>query len=326
MIVWPFKTFYTFPMRYIFVLSFLCVFILTSYAAQARTQFPEFSLGGTLPNVEQENVTIDAFEVENPLMQDMLLLQEQINILEAMVERQSEIKKIADSYENVGLEFVQPAPARSICQKVPVNLPCLYAYPDLQKNESMIGDHKARVAEQQQRQMEEAIEQVLNNMSQPSASDLNMQDIQGILPNNLMTVEDRLLWSDIQCFLGKCSALIVSTLDENKRYRVSQGDMIDGEVKIVGINAGGVKVSAQGETHFLKPVGTTTDNGQSNPQRPSVIAGLLEQQMQNIQPVPTNPQDNGGDILQGLEAPTDTMDTSEDTAQQQQFLGPTGLF
>ncbi len=301
----------------------------------AQSSLPEFSLGGTLSDIDStDDVVARDYDIKTKLMSDILVLHEQINLLEALVERQSEIEKIADSYDDVGLFFKQPAPSEQACEKLPVNLLCLYSYPDMDKNMTLVEEQKERIQQQQQQAMNDAIAELMANNQ---AFDLDIDDsfdgdMREFLPAQL-TVKDRFSWSDIQCFMNNCSALIVSSNDSAQRYRVSEGDVFEDGIKVEGVNANGVQVALDGTDYFLSPTPlSSSPTERQNDRQTGQIANLIDRQM-GMQATPPQP-----DILRGLEtssqdaasttpAPTEPLNSSpSNSSSNGELLGPTGLF
>jgi hypothetical protein len=281
-------------------------------------------------------------------MRDILVLQEQVNILDAMVQRQAEISRIADNYEDVGINFRQPLPPEDTCRKIPVNLLCLVAYPDMEEYTPFFDEQKERLVQKQQEAMEEAIASLMESMEENRSSPTsnmqeslsNIEDDLGVDLSPELTVKDIYFWSDIQCALGQCSALIVSSLDENERHRVRKGDSIDEDITIRDINLGGVQVNANDENIFLRPLplgGFETAVSGVERRQTRELSGLLDRELQSV---PDN--NNSPDILRGLEqspngASQNVQETSvsspppeffgEDSAPEEApTLGPTGLF
>lgn len=311
---------------------------MIAFNAYAQSRFPEFSLGGTLSEIESpDDVDIQNYEIKTPLMNDILVLQEQINLLGALVERQAEIEKIADSYDNVGLVFKQPGPSEQICEKIPVNLLCLYTYPDMEKNTTLVEGQKQRIQDQQQQALEEAIASFVENNQ---SYDLDLQDLNGSqdIAQWTQPVEDtikqKFYWSDIQCLMTKCSALIVSVNDSARRYRVSKGDVFSEGIAVKDININGVQVGLNDKDYFLdpKPLSPRTANRQDN-SRSGEIANLLNRQFGG-QTAPSQP-----DILRDLEINnqnntpeivesdrTGSINVVPGASASGDLLGPTGLF
>jgi hypothetical protein len=342
----------------IFLFLFLGVMCLTFVREEAFAQsFPEFSLGDAMVEPAEASDTNEEddidFVIESRLMRDILLLQEQVNILDAMVQRQAEIQKIASNYEGVGINFKQPLPPAETCAKIPLNLLCLYAYPDMDQHTSFMEEQAQRVEEMQQEAMNKAIANITQSMGQmpplsggqqAMATDVSFD--QGMIfdPAPASSFKDDYLWSDIRCAVGKCSALIVSSLDSSKRFRVEKGDKIEGNIAIKDINIGGVQVSHEQEGDvFLSPLpvggagdsvdlagagrsagianilGREMDSSASRMEAPDILSDLdqVTSDVSRVNPlgaatgISTPPQDFFGQM------------TSDDSPP---LLGPTGLF
>ncbi len=320
--------------------------------------FPEFSLGDAITEPvegaeaqEEKDVDLD-FVIESRLMRDILLLQEQINILDAMVQRQAEIQKIASNYESVGINFKQPLPPLETCKKIPLNLLCLYAYPDMEQHASFMDQQKQRVEQKQQEAINQAIANITQSMGQmpqlprggQQPTTANVAFDTGMAFNPSPTLKDNYFWSDIRCAVGQCSALVVSSVDESKRFRVEKGDTIEGYINVKDINIGGVQVSSEeeGDT-FLKPLpvrggssvdldgvgqsagisdilGREMDASASRTQAPDILRDL-GQMTPNVSVV-----DPLGSMPSGLSSPPEEFFGEMTSDNDPPLLGPTGLF
>jgi|GEM_PF-3159334 len=304
---------------YYFIIAFFML-IMVWHPTNANNQFPEFAISNdtndSTQNSNASNVN-SIINIKRPLTRDILLLQEQINILEALVERQNGITKIADNYEKIGIPFIQPLPERSICEKLPVNVLCLYSYPKMDKNTDIVKDAEIRIQNAQNEAFNQAIESLQiekkNNRSvepprlnedllsrlgniEESSQSLNSEQTTEIIEENLF------LWSDIQCVQSECSALVISGSDPNNRFRVSEGDELDKTVKIVTITPTRVTAKIDGKNEAISPLAI---EGKAQPtQRKKEISEV------NFKNIPTTKQ---------------ATETSN-LPPKQDLLGPTGLF
>lgn len=287
--------------------------------AHANTSFPEFSISNN--EVETTNTITEptSINIQRPLTKDIILLQEQINIIQALIERQSEIQKISKSYETVGINFNQPLPDRSTCKKIPANILCLYSYPDLEKNKIFFSDAETRMKSIQNETFLQAIESVSQETQEKnkrsSAPELNKSllerlsasDGETILTNEnqndintqILAEDQMFFWSDIQCIQKKCSALIVSENDNSDRIRVAIGDSLNNDAKVIEITPTKVVVKKDDERTTINPLAI---DGREQPIRKKETASRA--QISNQQ-----------SILQN------TSNTNS-----QELLGPTGLF
>lgn len=248
----------------------VCTAIISSGIAYAqKSNFPEFSLSENMDKDIVKNDVTDTVPVviKRPLTRDILLLQEQINILTALVKRQSEISKIADNYEKIGIPFLQPKPELSTCQKLPENLLCIYSYPNMEKNTNFFNEVASQYQQQQNAAMMEAINEITQNMQpqQIAASiknnsvinndfdDIQIDDdyIQSLVP---AVEKDEYVWADIQCFQSKCTALLISTDNPNDRLRVSGGQHVNEYIKIHTISPQGVTAKVKDDIKDIKPM------------------------------------------------------------------------
>ncbi len=226
--------------------------IFGSSVSMAQGNMPEISLapgqiqGFVLDQTEKN----DVFLVKNALMRDIIILQNQVNILEGLVERQSEVEDIALNYERIGVPFRQPKPPKSTCEKLPLNVLCLFFYPELSINQSIVSESIGRYEARQQQQIDEAIEQLRRQVIE----DVRLRKSQG------KSVETRqksqYFWSDIQCKNNQCSAVIENNIDSNDKSRVKSGDIHINGLKITKIDPreGIVMAMYDGKKVEIKPL------------------------------------------------------------------------
>jgi len=296
-----------------FIIAFFMMLMVLS-VAKANNQFPEFAISNDTSNSNQNSNTSNinsTINIKRPLTRDILLLQEQINILEALVERQSGISKIADNYEKIGIPFIQPLPERTICEKLPVNVLCLYSYPTMDKNSNIVKDAEIRIQNAQNEAFNQAIEalqienQKKRDAAPPRLSDSeNLSDSQLSIPTQDIEIieENIFLWSDIQCVRSECSALVVSGSDPSNRMRVSVGDELDQNARIVKITPTRVVAKIDGKEEAISPLAI---EGETQPtKRKKKVADV---NFDNIMTQQQNPEPSN-------------------SGSQVDLLGPTGLF
>lgn len=191
------------------------------------------------------------FVVKNPLMRDIIILQNQINLLDGLVERQSEVQDIALNYERIGVPFSQPSPPRSTCEKLPLNVLCLFFYPELPTNQSIVSESIDRYEERRQQKIDEAI----SSLRQKAIEGIRLQrnDDKPIITKNK---QDQYYWSDIRCRSNQCSAVIESNADSNDKLRVKSGDVHVNGLKITKIDPreGVVMAMYDGKKVEIKPL------------------------------------------------------------------------
>ena len=274
----------------------------------AQDRFPEFLLTDDfeepqISNNQNDNVTI---VLKNPLMRDVIYLQEQINLLEALVQRQAEIQKIATNYEQIGVPYKQPPPPANVCRKLPPNVLCIYFYPDMDSNRVFLSETRSRVRERQNMAVMQSLEDYSYTQPQSAQSE----------PTEILPIQTAVYkWTDIECRLGNCTALITSSDNSDNRIRVKNGDKIDGDrLRIVSINPVGVIASIQGNEFTLQPASLAGNDYSPAPQSNDVSSILAETLM-----------DDGNMNIQGQTQSSSSMSQNE-PAVPAPMLGPTGLF
>jgi len=248
----------------------ICFFsALVSNEALAQSDLPEFSLSdidSEIQFIQSPPAVENTINIQRQLTKDILLLQEEINILTALITRQSEIKKMSENYEKVGIKFRQPLPQGSICRKIPVNLLCLYSYPDMDKNKDVVNDLQQRFTDNRQRAYEKSIadaqaaqSQYAEELADLSSDDINDPDIDTLFSDSTfdMAMPDPVevfAWQDIRCLQDTCSTLIRSTKNPDMRIRLGVGESINDNVSVYKITNTGVKIQTNGEISSLKPL------------------------------------------------------------------------
>lgn len=274
---------------------------LASAQSFGQDRFPEFALTSDMninePVLEPED-QVD-IEIKNPLMRDVIYLQDQINLLESLIERQAGIQKIADNYAKSGIPFKQPLPPLNACAKLPPNVLCLLTYPDLEQNREFIDNTQQQSAA------------VIIGTSQAARTPQRATERQEQTELTTGRAEDY-NWSDIECKLENCSALIVSTYNPIKRYRVRSGDVIDGKMQILSVSPQGVITATNGFEQNLPPL-TVSGNAQQNAEAQPALKNIVDR---TLAKTPSREKRN---------IATEQFYGSDNTGQPA-TLGPTGLF
>lgn len=294
-------------MRHFFLMHFTAFSILTGSQALAQSRFPEFML---TPDFQMDEPVIAekdrvSINLQNRLMRDIITLQDQINLLESLVERQAEIQKIAENYEDLGLPYKQPPPPQNACQNLPTNVLCLFFYPDMDNNKALLQEAEQRIQERQQQFIMDSLAQYelyegdLGSLDSPPNTSLDNMHSQ---PRN------QFAWADIQCLRSECSALIVSTADQERRFRVNTGDTINESVTIKSISPLGVTAHINDKEQELMPLAVIEENEREL----QSINEIIEANRPNSS-FPENPAQ-------------DTSFQGETQSEGGGQLGPTGLF
>lgn len=296
-------------------------FFALSGSVNAQVQLPQFSISN-IPTIELDKGTeIDygaAFtDIQNPMMRDTLRLQYQINLLERLIRRQTEIQRIAESYEEIGVPFNQPAPPETACMQLPVNVLCMAFYPESAKYKDLIEERQEEFERDQKRQMDVMMQQVL---SSPSSDVLDNLPMAQMVQQSITVSPDRqYAWSDIRCLAGKCSALLINRDDSNARFRIRQGeDLPDDGGTVTKISLSGVKARFEKETYELLPEAVA--GGQRVDPRPdtSGIADLLSDNLGD--------EANNSPAVQAQADAAITPQVLTDSNTPSPMLGVTGLF
>lgn len=297
-------------MKQSLLLSFTALSLLFSPQANAQSQFPEFMLSPNFTVQEPEIIEEDrvSIRLQNNLMRDTLILQEQINLLESLVERQAEIQNIAENYAELGIPYRQPPPPINVCKSLPSNVLCLFFYPELENNQSLLEEARQRTIEKQQEALMDSLAELQVMNSNFSENDLPS----GMIP--LMAMQPRYAWADIQCLKSECTALVVSENDTGNRQRVSVGDMVDNTLKITSITPLGIKAMIDDETIDIQPL--AVDGSMIEITEASPVSDVLAAN----QPVFEAPVNEALDLPFGGEV------ESSDETNEPNLLGPTGLF
>lgn len=297
--------------------------------AQVQVQLPEFSISSTPTldmNGQEEFDYETAFaNIDNPLMRDTLRLQYQINLLERLIRRQTEIQRIAESYEGVGIPFDQPAPPQSACNQLPVNILCMAFYPDSAKYKDLIAERREEARRDQMRQMESLLWQM--DIAPLPQTDASQGDTGAPVRNVRYTPPPKrpdYVWSDIRCLSGNCSALLENTKNINMRFRIREGEELPGGSRITEISSYGVTVVKNGENYDLKPKGIS-------PREPDLpqqgeISNILRERFGEVPGGAAEPDSNDREDNATADAAIPPQRVTDPGPPQLPLLGPTGLF
>ena len=289
-------------MRFILVIFCAAFFAFNTMPSNAQDQFPEFLL---TPNTEilepvptdDDNVQIT---LERPLMRDIIYLQEQINLLESLVERQSSIQKIANNYQKAGIPYKQPPPPASVCRQLPPNILCLFFYPGLDKNKMFIEETKQRIQDQNNQALIDSLE---NYALGDAPNEKNPEPAPSL----------QYSWADIECRIDNCTALIVDSNDQDKRFRVKSGEKINPSFKIISVSPIGVTAMLNDRKISLQPVSTDGEIIEQSEPDNSDIDQIISDSSPTMMELPAN---------RVFEGQTNSTQNSGPAPT----LGPTGLF
>jgi len=289
-----------------------CIILLfCSYTASAQN-FPEFSLSNDIESdTSKSDENFSDLNLNSPLMRDILVLQNQVNLLESLLERQAEIDKIAANYQSMGLAFNQPKPPQSACEKLPSNILCLYAYPGLQINQDFIETAKQNMAFKQQQALQEALMAIESADMDDTTSNSAASNLQ--LPKKI-----EYFWTDIQCLENKCSVLIQY---EGDRLRMREGDSLN-DMTITSISFDGVMADVGDKEIVIKPLSLDGDSvvvAAKEKQKPVLFDNIIDKNVPEISDASNNP-------IKQPQAFFGSTDSEPSETTNGPLLGPTGLF
>ena len=146
---------------------------------------------------------------DNSYLGDILMLQYQVGLLQQMIEWQSEINRMSQTYMKLGIPFTRPKPPQRACKLLPYNIPCFYAYPEIDADLP------------------------LGNISQEKSLTSS---------KNNRAINDNYKWTNVSCASKICKAVIVSDKDKSYRRVVLENDTLENGSVVVSISVDGVKV------------------------------------------------------------------------------------
>lgn len=191
----------------------------------------------------RENWTLKPVPIPQPrdtYLGTVLQLQDQIEILKKLSERQDALGKLRESYGSLGIPFTAPPPTRSVCEKIPPSLVCVQAYPDLLKVAIPESD----------------LEETPLVATPPVAS------VKRPVP---VDIGPEYRWTDVTCAGGACRAVLVEADNPRARRTVSEGEVLPGGAVVSRIAFEGVRVNAGGEDQALAPAVAPSRGGSSSP-------------------------------------------------------------
>ena len=194
-----------------------------SYAQQ--DQIPSISIPRSSEQASVGPLTLrtaPTFNFDNPYLNDSLQLEYQINLLKSMIERQSNLARLEETYLSLGSVFPTPDPPRGICEQIPVNVPCYKAYPELY-GDVVVPEIEQLDIDDVQAAIEPLVEPIQEEVFTPAVA----EDL-GPPPPSM-----NYRWADISCAGGQCSAVIVEEDRERSRRTVLEGDLLRGGVQQV---------------------------------------------------------------------------------------------
>lgn len=324
----------------------LCALPVMAHAQQATLPGFEISNTGAAPSLESQdygrspNVIFNG--IKNEEMRSILQLQNQIMMIQALTNWQSQITKLEETYQKAGLPFSAPNPPRAICEQVPPNSVCGAAYADLGTGAPLLPMPQ-------------------NNMPKPEPVKAEAE------PEPKKPVAEaepeepeapRYRWADIRCMANACSAVLINE-DNGVRVSAVEGETLDDNVLVQQISPLGVTLRANGVAVELLPSDAPAQKFAKETAAPAVSASPgsdgLNDALKNVPsgagdspaPVPGAPAtDASGELIllddgegngtdSPITAPTTTTTTTTTTTSAPPAadntaggggLGPTGLF
>lgn len=195
--------------------------------------------------------------LRNPLLSDTMLLQYQISLLKVMIKRQGEIDRIAQSYKKLDLPFKQPAPDKTVCERLPENLLCILYYPDLFGYDVDKMSGMPPMLTGLDFMMAPATPAPTPAPVAPAPS----APVAAPAPPPVEPEEEKVSspyqWADIQCAGRACRAVLLDTEKTGRRMTVRMGEKLPDESIVQDISIAGVRVSKKGESLALDPAPAT---------------------------------------------------------------------
>lgn len=309
--------------------------------AAAEENLPSFSIPSAILAEDVEILSPDFNEsfqtIENGYLSDMLKLNYQISLLEKMVERQAALGRVAESFESMGVSFEAPPPPRGICIQLPVNAPCLKAYPDMYSE--LVSERKAYYDEQKAKA--EAMRN-LTSGQHPSGKEgdtgasaeeiaaekarLEREEKERKEREAKAERRSRYLWTDVSCLAKSCRGVLVSEAKPGFRATVREGTRLDDGTYVQDISTDGIRIAIDGDTFVTRPADASLGDG-SGQRVPTTI--LPEAVNENGLPIAAgvageaagagvsadNLSDATANVIANAEAASVTTNTAGATAQ-----------
>lgn len=209
-------------------------------------------------NTDELSVVSADFEesfaaIDNSFLADLIKLNYQISLLEKLVERQAGLLQIKETFAGMGMDFKEPPPARGLCEQLPVNAPCLRAYPELHPD--LVAARKAYYEELKARaaasnpvaavQEGESEEERNARLAREEAAEREA--------NAKIERRQRYQWTDVSCVAGQCKGVLVSKARPGYRITVLEGQRLSDGTRISQISADGITVNIAGDTIRVRP-------------------------------------------------------------------------
>lgn len=237
----------------------ICVFMLLScnHAAYAQTKIPNISVAPDYqipqPSDNQGDLSNSFAMIPNEQLAAQLKLQHQISIMQKLIARQSELKKLADIYEKMGLTFSEPPPPRALCEQIPVNTVCLSHYNDLYPESvgAVRAAYEAEIAELRKsltRNNNELDDGVVDEKARAEAERKRKAALEAARrKQELAERKGRYQWTDIRCTNNNCMAVLVASRDESKRFTVRAQTRLPDGTLVEDISEEGIRINIKGD-------------------------------------------------------------------------------
>lgn len=248
------------------MVRFLLLSLLVTVAmpAWAQNTLPAFNMR----NLSDDNIqrlpppesvqAIDEYEFfkENDYLRDLIKLQYQNYVLERLLERQTEIERVAEAYANLDLTYNRPAPPLGLCRQLPANLLCVSYFPSLYQ------DTMQGVKEQVKKEVESLVALIQQADSETKNFIQSAKDKEAKVKKTTDTKAEKSAsvdyrWSDITCLAGECEAVIEDLKTASFNQTVKIGDALPDGSMVAMIAASGVKIKdkgAEAKPMSLKPM------------------------------------------------------------------------
>ncbi len=238
---------WSFSVTKISVLSLLFLVCGTSSVMAQRNSLPPLGFP-TASELREMELKVDPLiekqiNIENEYLGNTIQLQFQISLLNQMIQRQGGISRLQEAYSSLGVPFEPPPPPRSICEELPLNMPCHRAYPRLYKytfTGAPIPDPL----------------DITELMDEPEPVEV---------PDDAYEVTTDFTWAEIRCKNLECQAVITEDDRENTRRTVVSGDILADGAEIIRISVKGVQVLKEKTLISLNPSKAPSRGGPESP-------------------------------------------------------------
>ena len=236
-----------------FLVFMLCI-LCNSHIAFAQNSFPEMR---DINKMQSPNIPIqpdlNSFRVDNDYFADLMKIQYQISVLERLIARQASVQRLQQRFSDIGIAYKAPPPSRKLCEKVPVNVPCLEAYSDI---------YDIIIPQVEPLVISEGDPLITDYIDVPDEPDREPEIAEQ--PEEIILKSKDYLWVDVTCGAGSCNALVIDSQNPQVRKTIKVGDKIEKDtIEVLEISQKGVKFLESEQIIFLVPARTPSRGGPS---------------------------------------------------------------